>query len=154
MRGGDLGGMIVATALGLVLAGCGGADKPVTVTGVVTVNGEPVVGAMVTFLPEGEAGRLASAITGTGGTFRLTTWKPHDGALPGAYKVTVQYQEAVEAPAATNMRQAMQGMERARANKPVPPKYVIPTRYSDPGQTVLRQTVPTSGTVSLELTSP
>ena len=60
--------------------------------------------------------------------------------------------KGVEAPPATNVKDAMLGQEKAqKTNKK--PRYVIPPRYSDPAKTELRQVVPPSGPVNLELTS-
>jgi hypothetical protein len=144
------GGAVVA--LVLVGAGCGG-NSPVSVRGTVTLDGQPVEGATVLFLPEG-GGRQATGQTGADGSFRLTTIDANDGAFPGNYKVVVQYTQGVEAPPAGNVRDAMQGQEKARkAAKKVAPKYVIPARYSDPGKTELRQAVPTDGPVTLALVS-
>ena len=141
----------VGAALLLAGAGCGG-NSPVAVRGTVTLDGTPVEGAVVMFIPEGSGGRQAQAQTGADGGFRLTTFNTHDGALPGNYKVVVQYTEGVEAPPATNVKDAMLGQEKAqKTNKK--PRYVIPPRYSDPAKTELRQVVPPSGPVNLELTS-
>lgn len=141
-----------AVALALVGAGCGG-NSPVSVRGTVTLDGRPVEGATVLFIPEGE-GRQATGQTGADGSFRLTTVTSNDGAFPGNYKVVVQYTEGVEPPPAENVRDAMQGMEKAqRTAKKAAPKYVIPARYSDPAKTELRQAVPTDGPVNLALVS-
>lgn len=74
----------------VVLAGCGGSDFPKTysVSGTVVQNGKPVDGALVTFLST-EGGKSAVGSTNADGEFTLSTFGPGDGALPGAYKVTV-----------------------------------------------------------------
>jgi hypothetical protein len=143
----------VATALLLASAGCG--KKPAPVRGTLTLDGQPVEGATVLFVPEqaGE-GRQATGQTGAGGKFELTTARKGDGAFPGNYKVVVQYGEGVEAPPSSNMRDAFQGLDKARkeGNKK-PPKYVIPPQYGNPAKTDLRQKVPTGGEVQLDLKS-
>src|SRR5437773_10785720 len=85
------GGYLAVVAAFLVLAGfgCGGKDQPVKVEGVVTLDGEPVEGAIVSFLPDEGGGRFAHGLTAKDGSFRLTTYKPDDGALRGDYRVTV-----------------------------------------------------------------
>jgi hypothetical protein len=143
---------IVAVLMGLAGPGCS-RDGLVKVQGVVTLDGVPVEGAMVTFLPEGASGRTAHGYTGAGGVFQLATLKPADGAQPGTYKVIVQYQEGVETSPATNMRSVFQEIDKARSQKPRPPRYVIPAKYTDPGQSDLRQTVPPDGEVRLALSS-
>jgi hypothetical protein len=80
-----LGTLIVAIA-----AGCGSsAGKPVSVEGLVTLDGEPVDGATVLFSPEDGKGPPASGMTGTDGVFHLTTFNTGDGAMPGKYNVTI-----------------------------------------------------------------
>ena len=140
-------------AFGLALlfsAGCGG-DSPVSVHGTVTLNGTPVEGATVLFLPEGGTGRQATGLTGADGSFELTTFKTNDGALRGKYKVAVQYNEGAGAPPGGNVKDVMQGFEKAQKGKRPPPKYVIPERYSNLEKTELRQEVPTNGPVTLAL---
>lgn len=76
------------TALGLALPGCG-PKHPETfpVTGTVTLDGQPVAGAAVVFIPE--QGEMATATTDTAGRFELSTFERADGALPGRHRVTV-----------------------------------------------------------------
>jgi hypothetical protein len=146
----SLTGAMMAALLLVVGAGCG--NRLVSVRGTVTLDGTPVEGAMVLFIPESEnAGRQASGQTGPDGNFRLTTLRDGDGAFPGNYKVAVQYTEGIEAPPSKNMREAFEGLQKAKPKGP--PRYVIPERYSNPGKTELRQKVPADGTVKLELKS-
>jgi hypothetical protein len=133
----------------LLGAGCG--DSPVPVRGTVTLDGTPVAGALVLFLPEGGTGRQASGQTGSDGSFQLTTSSSNDGALRGKYKVVVQYSEGPEAPPGGNVKDVMLGLEKAQKAKRPPPKYVIPERYSNPEKTELRQEVPANGPVTLAL---
>ena len=147
--------LVVCGGIGVTLllagAGCSG-NSPVAVRGTVTLDGNPVEGAIVLFMPEGGAGRQASGQTGADGGFQLTTFTTNDGALRGKYKVVVQYTEAVEPPPGGNVKDVMQGLEKAqKAKKVTTPKYVIPARYSDPDKTELRQEVPTNGPVTLAL---
>ena len=62
-------------------------------TGTVTLQGKPVAGAAITFVPTGEEGEAASAITDSEGKYALTTWEAGDGARPGEYRVKVSKQE-------------------------------------------------------------
>jgi hypothetical protein len=79
---------------GTVLAlGCSqGDDRPATyqVTGTVTWNNGPVAGANVSFAPavQGE-GRAAVGETDSSGKYTLSTFGGDDGAVPGAYNVTI-----------------------------------------------------------------
>jgi len=52
------------------------------------------------------------------------------------------------------MRDAFQGTQKAQKSAPkTPPKYAIPSQYSSAEKTELRQKVPPSGEVRLELKS-
>ena len=73
----------------LASLGCSNALKPVKFVGYVTLDGEPLAEASVAFEPQGGTGRPASGFTGSDGSFFLTTFKRHDGAVCGNYKVTV-----------------------------------------------------------------
>jgi hypothetical protein len=132
----------------MAFVGCGSArTKPVE--GVVLLNGKPLAGAAVHFLPQ-EKGRDATGETDKDGRFVMSTFKPRDGVLTGTYKVvisppagtadTAQYGSADEAMAA-----AM----KAPAKKPAGPAF--PEKYSRPDQTPLTQEVPVKGTLRFEL---
>ena len=71
-----------------LLAGCG--TRPVPVKGVVTYEGRPLPHAFVVFIAQEPGGRDASGVTDAQGAFQLSTFQT-TGALPGLYKVTVQY---------------------------------------------------------------
>jgi hypothetical protein len=75
----------------IMLAGCGsssGFPKTYKVSGTVKQSGKPVDGAMVTFLSD-EGTKAAVGSTNANGEFKLSTFGPGDGALPGSYKVTI-----------------------------------------------------------------
>ena len=92
--------------LRLGLAGCGEdpgvTDRPATVpvSGVVTLGGNPVEGATVTFhagVPApGQTAQGNSAVgqTDAEGRFQLKTFEANDGAVPGEYVVTISKYEA------------------------------------------------------------
>ena len=113
-------------ALGVVvgvstwLTGCGGAgDAPETVAakGTVTVDGKPMSGLSVAFVPT--SGKLATGETDDQGNFTLTTNEPGDGAVVGSYSVAInKIQEVTE---------AMPGMEGYK--KPEPPPFS--KKYTD-----------------------
>jgi hypothetical protein len=142
---------LVALALVPVLLGCGG-PRPVKVSGTVTLNGEPVEGAMVQFVPVKDGGRPATAVTTADGGFSLTTIENHDGALPGDYKVVITYKPPVESGPAQSteqgMREIMKLQEKAKRTKP---KYVIPAPYTDAAKTPITQSVPTNGPVKIDI---
>jgi hypothetical protein len=144
--------LVLAVSVGIVGCGSGGKHK---VSGVVKLDGQPLPGAVVTFYPfDGTKGKMASGTTDNDGNFQLTTSKPNDGALPGEYKITVVYAEGIEPPSGvTGMKQAFEGLEKAKKQQKKAPKFVVPTKYGDPGKTDLKQSVPTDGKVTLDLQS-
>src|SRR5437879_3692017 len=84
---------LLLSALVVTTVGRGGQSKAVKVEGTVTLDGQPLPGATVSFMPVGN-GRAASGRTDANGNFRLSTFRTDDGALPGEYKVIVMVEEA------------------------------------------------------------
>ncbi len=101
---------VVVFALAVaVLVGCGGTKseiKTVPVTGVVTLDGQPVAGATVTFSPKSADGRAASGITDQSGRYTLTTAGAGEGAVPGSYAVAITKVAAQQAAPANDPRAA------------------------------------------------
>ena len=132
----------------MLLPGCsgGGISGTAPVVGKVTYKGEPVEGAVVSFIGEGDGARVATAISGPGGAYELTTAESK-GALPGKYSVTVTKTETSAG--------AMQSMEEA-AKSPAPPpasKELLPVKYGNPAQSPLKFDVKSgSNTIDLPLT--
>jgi hypothetical protein len=120
---------------------------------VITLEGTPVAGATVLFMPDGQdGGRPASGFTSSDGTFRLTTYKPDDGALPGKYRVLIQKTEAAKDPGAAERS----ALERARAKieeKSLQKrrKPTLPEAYAKFDTTPLRCSVPVTGAVTFNL---
>jgi hypothetical protein len=149
-------------ALGFLLvfvaaAGCGG--KTAKVEGVVTLDGTPLQGATVTFVPDnGE--RQASGLTDADGVFHLSTFNTGDGALPGTHKVTVEKSatragtggEAGHDPEA--MRKMMEDYAKnAQKDNMKGQKTLIPAEYAKVGTTPLKYTIPYSGKIEIQLKS-
>jgi hypothetical protein len=83
----------------LMISGCGSQGVSVTpATGLVLYEGEPVSGAVVSFVSALESGgRGASAITEEDGTFVLMTQgAEQNGAVPGEYAVLITKMVAVD----------------------------------------------------------
>jgi hypothetical protein len=82
--------LILAAGGLLFLAGCGGSTFP-SVTGTVTLDGQPLDGAVVVFSPDGGAGggQVATGVTDSDGSFKMGTLKLGDGVRPGKYHVTI-----------------------------------------------------------------
>jgi hypothetical protein len=148
-------------ALVLAGSGCGGRNaKPVPVEGVVTFNGEPVKGATITFLPDGDGGVQAVGRTGSNGVFRLMTFTSGDGAIPGSYKVVITKTEPPEGAIQLDPKKPdemmknyykMMGGPHNMASKPQ--KSAFPTTYGDAAKTPLKCRVPTDGKVTFALRS-
>ena len=80
----------VVGLLPAALLGCGGDGDRVRVTGTVTLNGDPLPHALVTFHPDGATGGLGgSGKTVADGRYTLTPAQGGPGLLPGAYKVVI-----------------------------------------------------------------
>ncbi|KAA0137334.1 carboxypeptidase regulatory-like domain-containing protein [Gimesia chilikensis] len=85
---------ILFAVMSAALSGCGGsASGPdidmIPVTGSVTMDGEPLVGAMVEFHPTGGTkGNGAFGLTDEAGKFTLTDYHSNPGCPPGEYGVT------------------------------------------------------------------
>jgi len=82
-------------ALLLFATGCGESrPRTVPVTGLVTLDGEPVADASITFYPEN--GRPATGRTDAEGIYTLTTFETNDGAVPGQHRVSISKQTIPE----------------------------------------------------------
>src|SRR5947209_3838508 len=144
-------GVPLFALLAVTLAGCGKGVSPVQ--GVVTLEGTPVAGATVLFMPDGQdEGRPATGFTSPDGTFRLTTFRPDDGALAGKYRVLVQKAEAAKDRSAAEQS----ALERAKAKREEEVaqkkrKPSLPEAYAKFETTPLRCTVPVSVSVTLDL---
>ena len=81
---------ILVPLLASILLGCGGSDRPsiAPASGIVTLNGAPVDGASLTFVPTA-GGRPGSAITDAQGRYTIKTYEDAPGAIVGEHKVTV-----------------------------------------------------------------
>jgi hypothetical protein len=154
-------------ALVLLAVGCGGPGKPVKVEGIVTLDGKPLPGATVTFAPVG-GGRSASGRTDADGSFRLTTFRTDDGALPGEYKVMVVAEKEAEErfvgrdptkfteeeKMATRKSMSPAGKKAASAAAVAKKKgSPVPAIYGDIKSTPLKEVVPPAGKVELALRS-
>src|SRR5690349_2415820 len=78
---------IAGLILVIGLVGCGRA-RTSPVEGAVVLDGKPLAGASVQFVPQGR-GRDATGETDKDGQFAMSTFQPRDGVLPGTYKVVI-----------------------------------------------------------------
>jgi len=145
--------------IGLSFIGCHSGLRTEYVEGIVTLDGDPVEGALVTFIPaSGETARAAAGTTDARGRYTLTTvegGKPGRGTTEGDYKVTVakrapdttqEKREAAE-PALPQDRpptiEEMAAADRARRSAGLPPPflYLTPKQYNNPETSGLTATV-------------
>lgn len=124
---------IVAAIVGSFVTGCGGApEKPVPVSGRVTVGGEPVANVAVHFIALGK-NHVGTGRTAADGSFTL-----ENGALPGVNKV--YFAPIRELPPGVDETAFVGGEDAPPVEIPVPPE------YTDPLNPKLEFTVPAGGT--------
>jgi hypothetical protein len=138
----------------LCTLGCGGRPATVPVQGVVRLDGQPLKRAAVQFVPE-DSGRDATATTDQDGRFVLSTFEPRDGAMPGNYKVVVTpVAPAQDPPKAMTADEAMAAAAAEAERGPAKPAHPgFPEQYTRADQTPLKQTVPATGDVVIDLKS-
>ena len=120
----------------LLIAGCSrhpASNRPQTVPvkGRLTLGGQPLARATISFQPDGK-GNGASGITDDSGAYALSTFAARDGAVPGKYKVAVTKMD--DAPSGKDMNES--GYAPPTESSP-PPKSVVPEQYADPGKSGL-----------------
>src|SRR3954463_8248753 len=143
---GNLAASILVT-VGIVLTGCSNSSRPprYPVTGMVTYQGKPLAGAVITFVPTGADGEAASAFTDSEGKYALTTWQAGDGARPGEYRVKVSKQEETAVDPSKMVRNVPleEDQKYVENMKPRPPaKILVPSKYLDESTSGLSHTVP------------
>lgn len=88
---GILSRSLLLVSLCILTMGCGGSSraKTVGVTGVLLLDGAPVPDARIRFVPSNPDGRTAIGDTDAAGKFKLSTFEPGDGIIPGEYDADV-----------------------------------------------------------------
>lgn len=84
--------LALAMAAGLVTLAHRDAGFAAPVRGAVTLDGEPLAGARVTFQPAN--GRPSAAVTDDAGRYVLRYSREENGAVPGRHAVTIATREA------------------------------------------------------------
>ncbi|MDR2439334.1 MAG: carboxypeptidase-like regulatory domain-containing protein [Planctomycetaceae bacterium] len=85
----------------VVITGCGSGIQYIPVTGTLTIDGVPMEGVTLSFLPV-SGGTTASATTNAQGEFSITT-SDHNGCIPGEYNIIVFKLEQSKPPAASQI---------------------------------------------------
>lgn len=130
-------------------AGCGGgASGPplAKVTGVVTLDGNPVEGATISFVPKGE-GAMSLALTDPEGKFAMRTAAGKEGAVVGDHTITVSLSVTTGGGATGSADdlappQSFEGGAPAEAPKTL---FLVPEKYGSPTTSGLTVTVPSGG---------
>jgi hypothetical protein len=120
-------------------AGCGDKGRLAGLykcEGSVTYKGEPVVGGVLTFYPDGgnPEARPASANTDAQGRFKVTTLKENDGIFPGNYTVTIEKFEQYGQP-----RKVKDG--EGNIVEEYNTRNILPVKYADPKKSGLTVTI-------------
>ena len=136
-------GLIVAVTAG----GCSSGNAVTDVEGTVTLNGQPLEGAQVQFLPdpvEGTTGPRSLGATDAQGRFKMTCDDNRSGAVVGKHRVLV-----------VDLKQ-WEGLKAGRedSNKPLKPSR-LPVRDADASQTPFKGIEVKAGgpPIKLELTN-
>ena len=144
---------IYLVLLAVVLAGCGSNSLMVPVSGTVRLDGQPLVNASVSFVPDGN-GKQATGTTDEKGKFVLSTIDPRDGAMPGTYKVVIAPNSAAsDIPEGLSASEAMEADAAAAAKGTKSKGTQVPEAYTRPDKTTLTQEVPPKGEVVFDLKS-
>jgi hypothetical protein len=107
----SIGRWLTVMVVLLAAAGCGRRASLVPVQGRVTLDGKPLDTGAVMLQPK--AGPAAQARIAADGTFRLGTFKPDDGAMPGTATVRVTCRKMLTKP----------GVEPAYGPSLIPERY-------------------------------
>jgi hypothetical protein len=136
-------GVALLCALLVGVSGCGAKQQFAPVSGVVKLDGAPVAGLVVEFLPDpdtGTHGPRSSGTTDAEGRFHLVCDNQQDGAVVGSHRVLIQDTRSFPPP---------RGREGKAAA--IPPSRV-PERYRKATDTPLRQEVKAEPqTITLEV---
>ncbi|MCA9012679.1 MAG: carboxypeptidase regulatory-like domain-containing protein [Planctomycetaceae bacterium] len=140
---------VVGLLLG-ALSGCGGGtdkwvegrEKVNPVSGIVTLDGKPVEGAVVMFISASKP-ISAQGLTDASGQYHLTTYEQHDGAVAGEHKVTVRKTEYKEVKSGNWTEE-----EPAMIKQSVE---LLPIEYATEKTTTLKKSVPEGGAQDLNI---
>jgi hypothetical protein len=133
-----------------IVVGCG-PRRPATapVSGRVTFNGKPLTTGQVMFYPD--RGRTSVSPIDADGRYRLTTFKPGDGALLGHHRVTIEAARvAMQGKMPKNVEEEMRGHGFSPGATTV--ERLAPERYSELETTPLTADVaPQENTINFDL---
>jgi len=139
----------IVVVIAMLVSGCGKpvpeyAKDLVAVSGTVTFDGEPVEGAVVSFVAQDGPSRLSAATTDAQGQFSMETTQAGDGVLPGSYAVVISKLTMADGSAVPPDVAPMD----VGAEEQLPEKY---SSFAVP--TLSAKVTPSGGTFPFELTS-
>jgi hypothetical protein len=142
----------------LLAVGCSRGDRPVIAkaSGIVTLDGNPVEGATVTFEPV-SGGRPCFGITDMEGRYKITSYEEGDGAPVGDHYVSVIKitGPGASAPAGTDNSMSLSDIAPPGGEKGEDPDkgtvYLVPRKYINAKSSGLKITVPGGGSSELDL---
>jgi hypothetical protein len=128
--------LTIALALLCLQLGCGdGEDARLPVSGLITLDGQPLADAKITMMPK-DGRRVANAITNESGRFEsATTFSSGDGALIGSHYVAITPKTPPPMP---GDEISSPGVKPAMGAKYVAP---IPAQYGKPKESGLEADV-------------
>ena len=129
---------MTSVAVATAITGCGRGPNIAPVSGVVTLDGKPLAGASVLFMPV-DGGVPGRAATKDDGSFSLTTFQEKDGALVGRHRVAVSKVETTGATAGGDGLSGKLDGRRMRTS------WLTPERYGAPATSGLEATVERGG---------
>jgi len=144
--------MSIVGLLTLTVVGCGtSGPRLAPVTGKVTLDGQPVANAVVTFTPAG-GGIASSGITNENGEYQLVCQQGR-GAVIGQHKVSVRSQPPVQ-DSASQVSSDDPSYQYGGQDSSKAPAFVekIPARYNTNSELV-REVKSGSNVIDLELTT-
>jgi hypothetical protein len=137
---------LAVLALGMAaVCGCSRGPAVQYVEGMVTLDGKPVEGAIVTFTPSGP-GLGAAGTTDASGVYRLNplTGRAGGGTLVGEYLVGVrkwEYQDPGPAPDPSDQKAYAAWQDKSLRASRREPTYITPQAYGDAATSGLKATV-------------
>ncbi|MFO0976531.1 MAG: hypothetical protein U0996_09045 [Planctomycetaceae bacterium] len=151
---------LLALCLFVLTVGCSKGDRPTIAkaSGIVTLDGNPVDGATVTFEPV-NGGRPCFGTTDLEGRFAITSYEEGDGAPVGDHYVSVIKitGPGAAAPAAADSAMSLSdiappGSDKDKAEDPDKGTvYLVPRKYINAKTSGLKVTVPDGGSTTLDI---
>jgi len=114
----------------------------VPVRGKVTLDGKPLAGASIGFLPP--TGSAGGSDVGPDGSYEITTMG-FTGLPPGEYVVQISYKMGTDG----KPQSLSQQFSLVQPESMIGAKELLPKKYSDFGASVLRATIPPEGALNL-----